>query len=196
MNAASPVLPDFDEVAAVLQRFDADVEAAEAHGVFVGAAVLSGPHAGALWIKETLGEPDSADVLGVEAGKLLARVALTTYTMLENGDMAFEPLLPSDDESLYRRTESLAMWCQGFMHGIALGAQGNDAKRVFESDIAKEILADFTEITRAAVDPDAEDSEDGERAFFELVEYIRVSAQLIFDDSKPLRETEKPDTRH
>jgi uncharacterized protein YgfB (UPF0149 family) len=45
----------------------------------------------------------------------------------------------------------------------------------------REILADFKEIARAVGD-DAAAGEDDEAAWAELVEFVRVSVQLVFDE--------------
>ena len=87
------------------------------------------------------------------------------------------------------------------MHGIAIGNQGEGqaAAKVLESEVAKEIVADFTEITRAAVDvedADAAELNQAENEFFELSEYVRISAQLVFEDSVDLRGNSSSDVKH
>jgi hypothetical protein len=49
-----------------------------------------------------------------------------------------------------------------------------------------EIVRDFTEISRATGD-DAEGDESNEQAYAELVEFIRVAAQVVFEELLPLR---------
>ena len=201
MAMAVGALPDFAELTLALEFAGISVGAAEVHGSFCGAAVLLGPHAGVVWLKEDLAECDPQAAQAAEAAKLLGQVALTSFAMLEGGQMDFRLLLPSDDESLHDRTENLAMWCQGFMHGIAIGNQGEGqaAAKVLESEVAKEIVADFTEITRAAVDvedADAAELNQAENEFFELSEYVRISAQLVFEDSVDLRGNSSSDVKH
>jgi uncharacterized protein YgfB (UPF0149 family) len=55
-----------------------------------------------------------------------------------------------------------------------------------DSGIAQEILHDFSEITQATVAPAAHDIED-EAAYMELVEYVRASVQLLFEETVALR---------
>jgi uncharacterized protein YgfB (UPF0149 family) len=53
-------------------------------------------------------------------------------------------------------------------------------------DEADEILRDITAITQVGVDP--EDSDDSnEEAYAELVEFVRVGVQLLFERLEPLR---------
>jgi uncharacterized protein YgfB (UPF0149 family) len=49
-----------------------------------------------------------------------------------------------------------------------------------------EIVRDFTEISRATGD-DADADESNEQAYTELVEFIRVAAQVVFEELLPLR---------
>ena len=49
-----------------------------------------------------------------------------------------------------------------------------------------EIVRDFTEISRATGD-DADADESNEQAYAELVEFIRVAAQVVFEELLPLR---------
>ena len=185
-------LPNYSELSLALVRAGISANAAEIHGVFCGAAVLLGPHAGAIWLKETLAECQPDNAASSEVGRSLAQVALTTFQMLENCDMSLILLLPSDDETLKERTESLALWCQGFMHGVVLGNGGDEkvVDQVFSSELSKEIIDDFAQITRAASDIEESDEDElnkGENAFFELTEYVRVSSQLVFEESACFR---------
>ena len=101
--------------------------------------------------------------------------------------MSFVMLLPSDDEELEQRTAELAKWCQGFMHGLSVaGADDPLAVALMDSGIMQEILYDFSEITRATVAPGEHDIED-EAAYMELVEFVRASVQLLFEETVALR---------
>jgi len=191
MSGAKPRLPEYDAVQTSVERGGMMSEPAELHGSFCGAAVLLGPHAGALWLKESLADTDPDNALRNESAKTLGELALTSFRMLEEGEMAFDLLIPDDDELLDNRTRALALWCQGFLHGLALASGGDKGavERVFKTPLAKEILTDFSEITRAATDPD-DASTDHETNFMELIEYVRVSVQLLFEESADLRGNE------
>ena len=56
-----------------------------------------------------------------------------------------------------------------------------------------EIVRDFTEISRASGD-EAEADESNEQAYAELVEFIRVAAQVVFEELLPLRQQAYPTT--
>jgi len=185
MNNAQTL--DFDLVEQILTAAGADWEAAEAHGAFCGRACLSGAGAIKPWAADLFGEIVADDVLGRERSAKLEALAASTLLALEAGDMAFNPLLPEDDQSLYLRTAGLVDWCHGFMHGLVAGGgadQGPQADAL-DSEVVSEILDDFSEITKAGAGDD--ESEEAESAYAELVEYVRVSAQLVYDDTAALR---------
>jgi uncharacterized protein YgfB (UPF0149 family) len=56
-----------------------------------------------------------------------------------------------------------------------------------------EIVRDFTEISRATGD-DADADDANEQAYAELVEFIRVGAQVVFEELLPLRRQVYPTT--
>lgn len=178
---------DFSAVRQLLDALSASWEPAEAHGAFCGRACLSGAAALQAWIADIAGDRDPADVLAGEHMQRLQQFAATSLLRLEGRQMDFRLLLPDDDASLEERTSSLADWCHGFMHGLssAGGADEGPFADALETDVVQEIIEDFSEITRAAVDPDG--SEEVENAFAELEEYVRVSAQLVYEETAPLR---------
>ena len=98
--------------------------------------------------------------------------------------MEFDLLIPDDDRPIEERTQALTAWCSGFLYG--LGSNGAADPQRLPGDLG-EIVRDLTEITRA--DVDASDSvEANESALAELVEFVRVGVQLVFDELEPLRE--------
>ena len=73
-------------------------------------------------------------------------------------------------------------------------------QRLAEDPLA-DIIKDMLQITRAAVDEN-DDEESNESAYAELVEYLRVAAQLTFEELAEFRyagaaaHPEKPETLH
>ncbi|NND53400.1 MAG: UPF0149 family protein [Gammaproteobacteria bacterium] len=178
---------DFSTVRGLLHALDASWEPAEAHGAFCGRACLSGSAALRDWVTDLAGDRDPADVLAGEDVQDLQRLAATSLLQLEGRQMNFRLLLPDENAPIDERTSSLADWCHGFMHGLssAGGADQGPYADALESGVVKEIIDDFSEITRAAADQDA--SEAAEFAFAELEEYVRVSVQLIYEETAELR---------
>ena len=176
-------------VGQVLSAASALWDVSEAHGACCGWACLGGAGAIQAWTAELLGSVAENDALAVERQRTLYEFAAVTLLQLEKGDLGFNPLLPSDDSSLDNRAAGLAEWCQGFMHGLAAGGNTDSdrVKKALDAGVTREILHDFSEITRAAVGQEAEAA--AEEAYAELVEYVRVSAQLIYDETARLRKT-------
>ncbi|MGQ0698463.1 MAG: UPF0149 family protein [Panacagrimonas sp.] len=104
-----------------------------------------------------------------------------TNSDLLSTEMGFEPLLPADSLPLRERVESLAAWCSGFLYGLS--SRRNLDLRVL-SEEARETLRDFSQFTQAGFDADG-DPESEETSYTELVEYIRVGAQLLFLEMRP-----------
>ena len=86
------------------------------------------------------------------------------------------------------RTAALAEWCQGFLYGLGAGAITDASGWPGE---AGEIVRDFAEITRAGVDAQ-QGEESNESAYAELVEFVRVGVQLLFEDLAAARRPPAP----
>jgi len=95
--------------------------------------------------------------------------------------MGFEPLLPDDAVPLRLRVDALASWCGGFLYGLSAHRK-LDLRSMSEE--ARETLRDFTDFTQAGFDSGG-DLETEEAAYAELVEYVRVGAQLLFLELRP-----------
>lgn len=180
----------FTTVATALREAGAPVEAAEAHGSLCAMTCLLGAAAEEAWLGETLGgKAPAADVPDV-----LRRLARATGVALAAGDMSLALLLPADDATLDARAAGLAEWCHGFAHGLA--AAGFDRiGSAAAAPVVREVLDDFAELARAGVAA-GDIGEAGEDAFSELVEFVRVSAQLVFDELAAARDTALPPVVH
>lgn len=162
----------YDDLADALARLGFKQEPAEYHGALCGALCVREP-----------GEIDPLRLLegpkGAEAGdaaQALHRLRGQSAESFVDSELGFEPLLPDDEEELARRVRALGAWCEGFLFGLATG-KPISMKSV--SPELKEIVNDFTEFTKAGVGEE-DDGEIEETAYAELVEYIRVGAQLIY----------------
>ena len=98
----------------------------------------------------------------------------------------FELFLPDDNLSIKDRTDAISQWCDGFLHGLVTGKRPEKLKEYLAKDPIDAIIKDFLEITRASADME-ENSEENETAFNEIMEYIRVSVQLIYEDLAEFR---------
>ncbi len=170
---------DYFEIQQALTEAHSVAEAAEAHGTLAGCLCATVAYRFEDWLAEILPE-GRADPRTTEA--LLGLFEITAGA-LEATQMEFAPLLPADAESIDARATALGLWCQGFLYGLGTSAI-NDAARL-PGDVG-EVVRDLTEITRVGVDA-GESAESNEGAYAELVEYVRVGVQLVFDELEPLR---------
>jgi uncharacterized protein len=140
----------------------------------VGAVCAAGNYALDDWLAEILPEGP----VPMAAGNALTALYEATVGSLRSTEMQFDLLLPDDTETLDERARALGLWCNGFLYG--LGSNGAADPRQLSADVA-EIVRDLGEISRAGVD--GQDSEEAnETAFAELVEFVRVGVQLIFEE--------------
>ncbi len=175
---------DYAQIQRSLVASHALADAAEAHGTLAGALCALGPYRFEDWLAEILPEGASAH----PADPALAMLYAATVASLSGRDMQFDILIPPDDQPIEERTRALTSWCTGFLYG--LGSNGAADPQRLPGDLG-EILRDLTEITHAGVDT-ADSMEANESALAELVEFVRVGVQLVFDELEPLREREEP----
>lgn len=178
--------PDYVEIEQLLNAQRSLTEAAEAHGTLAGCLCALVDYSFQDWLREIL--PDGR--AEAAAADTLYGLYTATAAALEQTDMEFEPLLPSDAQPLEGRTAALALWCQGFLYGLGSGSIPDAGG--LPGDVG-EIVRDLTEITRAGVDEEqGEDSNEG--AYAELVEFVRVAVQLVFEELAPVRHAPLPDS--
>jgi yecA family protein len=171
--------PDFPHIQQLLTQEHALAEASEAHGTLAGCLCGAAGYKFEDWLREILPEGHAQPA----ASETLRDVYAATLDALEQPEMGFEPLLPSDAQPIEARTTALAEWCQGFLYGLGAGNIPDASHLPGE---VGEIVRDFAEITRAGVDG-AESEESNESAYAELVEFVRVGVQLLFEELSAAR---------
>jgi uncharacterized protein len=184
-SSATPPL-DYDRLRDALAAAGAVVALAELHGGVCGALCAGGADAARRWLLDSLDDAEVGAAPAPVADDLDELIGMSSK-MLEDAELTFEPLLPSDDAPLSEQVEALAVWCQGFLSGVgstAPAASGISA----EGGALGEILRDFAEISRAALSEDEEAGHDQpDFALAEIHEYVRVSVELAFEELAPVR---------
>lgn len=178
--------PSYQRVTEALGQLGADVSAAELHGLLCGALCVA--PATSVDALALLGETPKTGG-AVDTLRALRDAAAESLADLHVG---FAPLLPEDVCDLADRARALAAWCEGFLFGFA-GRRRIELSRCSEE--LREIIADFGEFTRAGL-READDLQVEENAYAELVEYIRVGAQLVFMELREFRGGDAPATVH
>lgn len=177
----------FDLVDRTLRQLGAAEGAPEAHGSLCGIACVLGSLARSLWVASLFAADRLPGIDQEEHAGILGELAAATCTALTEGDMAFSLLLPPDEQPLACRAEGLADWCAGFMHGLGEAAGTRSTRDSLNGEITREIMEDFADIARVTLGDDENDLE-AEAAYTELVEFVRVSVQLVFDELYDLRQ--------
>ncbi|WP_253450788.1 UPF0149 family protein [Natronospira proteinivora] len=188
-------LPSHNEFARILKQAEALSEAAESHGTLTGllAAAPEGD-----WRQQWLalclqgGDQQGTVPLSANARPLFDQAYDTTQASLADLRMSFEPLLPGDDSPMAERVHALGQWCQGFLYGFSVARPGGHEGLPPQ---VKEVLDDMTRLAQVEA-PDSQGDEGDESALTEIVEYVRVAAQLVHDELR-LKDPAPPNrTRH
>ena len=171
---------EFDELDAALRRAGLATDAAEVHGTLCGMICSGIDDSYDLWMGMVFEDADADNTaVGTCAGDL-RRLYDQTHALFASDGFDIQPLLPDDNEKIETRAKCLAIWCQGFLYGLSL----SDMPGEQIPEQVQEIIADFAELTRAGVNISGEEeaSEINEKAYAELMEYVRVSAQLVYEE--------------
>ena len=173
----TPEFPAYDDAARLLHEAGVTISPAEVHGIISG--VLSAPQgARVAWQELVLGrdaQPPSA------LAQLLASLHRVTHAHLNGMECDFSPLLPGDEYSLAAQIEGLSDWCRGYLLGLHAG--GVQEGQTLPGD-AGEILRDIASISETELDASGAGEEEA-RALVEIVEYLRVGVQLVFEELQP-----------
>ena len=180
----------FDELDSALRRCGASWDAAQTHGLLTGRLAVAGVAAGPEWLLQVLEGTDEANALREECQQMLDSLYQGTYWQLTERLSEFYPLLPDDNADSAQRTQAMAHWCEAFLHGLVSSKHDQALKERLGAEPLSDIIRDMLEITRAAIDEES-DEEDNETAYIEIVEYIRVAAQLAYEELADLRHTEE-----
>ena len=182
MQAAD--VPSLETLALALSQARADCSASELHGVLTG-LLAAGARLNRATLMKTLeahADPASAFLDSVIAG--LWQLQLKTLEDLGDDELAFQPMLPDDDDDLALRVVALGDFCRGLLAGFGLGAQASHPALAQET--VRETLQDLVNI--AQVDSVDEPDEDGVIAYAELHEFVRLAVIHLFEDMAPREE--------
>jgi len=167
---------DFASAQAIITAENMKAHASELHGVLTG-LVCSGfefeDQSYLVMINDLFNNGDGL----TKAVKLLVKQIFSElWSEILDDTYSFQLMLPDDDDSIVERGHALGVWVQGF--NLGFGLQQKDSPVV--STEVKEVLTDFAEI--ANLSDEMEEDEDTEQAYFEISEYVRISALLCFTE--------------
>lgn len=173
-----------------LHSVAAEKGASEAHGILCGMICTPGDTDRAQWIAEVLAGTRPKGEAARHCLSVLAAEFDATRDEMQDAELGFQPLLPGDEAPLAERAAALGRWCDGFLLGLGLG--GLKGSRALPREAA-EVVRDFGEIGR--IDSDTGAGDEGEAAYAELLEYVRVGALLVLEHvGAPARPPRQPST--
>ena len=178
---------DHNELDAALRRCGSTWNAGQTHGLLCSRLALAGAEGASRWLAQVLADTDPENTVCTECQAMLEALCTSTWQQLSERQSDFMLLLPDDDDSPQVRTEAMGQWCEGFLHGLVSEAHGDELRECLASDPLSDIIKDLHEITRASVGEEA-DEQATDNAFSELVEYLRVAAQLTYEELAEFRE--------
>lgn len=176
---------DYFQLENALQKAEADYSTSEAQAIACGMLAVNIAADKVAWEQLIFGEIDPSDSLQVEAIKLTGELHDQCKRQLQDANLAFELLMPDEDESLLLRVSALQEWCNGFLLGVGLSGV-SDHKTLPED--TRELLADFTEIGTSG-SFDLEDEATSEEALAEISEYVRMGVLLINEELQPIKQS-------
>jgi hypothetical protein len=176
----------FDVLDRMLKSCGASWDAAQSHGLLTGRLSILGVSAGPDWLLQVLEGTEQSNALRAECQRVLDDLYQSTYWQLSERMSEFEPILPRAEDDIALRVASLGHWCEGFLHGLVSAKHGDTLRERLAAEPLSDIIRDLLQITRAGLDEES-DEEDNETAYVELVEYVRVAAQLCYEELADIR---------
>ena len=131
----------------------------------------------ATWLSQLRPESEVGDLLADEGRQALSALAGRTLDEIRCSEFGLTLLLPDDNRPLAERATALYDWVRGFL--FAWGTL--DLSDAEPSEEIREVLSDFTDITRMDLET-LEDDEQNEEALTEVSEFIRMAAMLIHQE--------------
>ncbi|MGQ8364759.1 UPF0149 family protein [Glaciecola sp. 1036] len=166
----------YDELSNQFAQQKLLVDVAEVHGILCGMLAGGMSVDNQDWITALEDVVNQGDVFSSQTKQIMVGLFNRICQEFIEPDFALTLFLPDDSAPINDRGKALVLWVQGFLLGF--GLHQSDFKTC--SDEVKEALEDFSQIAR--MDEDMSEGEDNEQALFEVVEYVRISAMLCFNE--------------
>ena len=160
--------------ATLLNTSGVPVSPAELQGLLLGRCCAGAGFTAQGWLEEAQDLFDSEVPSNLHAA-LLGLQEMVKAELVAESSVSLTLLLPSDDEALSLRTTAIGQWAQGFLSGFGANIGNTELSKE-----AREILEDFISIAQIQVDD--EEDEEGEMAYMEINEYLRVAPLFLFSE--------------
>lgn len=167
---------DFANTQAIITAENVKAHASEIHGVLTGLICAGFPFEDTSYVAMLNDLFDSTEGFSTQVKNTIKQMFNELWTDILDDAYGFQLMLPDDDDTIVERGHALSVWVQGF--NLGFGLQQKDSPVI--SDEVKEVITDFAEI--ANLSEDMEEDEATEQAYFEINEYVRISALLCFSE--------------
>jgi len=182
---------DFASVQAIITTESVPLHAAEMHGVLTGLVCAGFSFESHDYLAMITDLFNNGENLPIKVKNIVKLMFSDIWNNILDDSFSFQLMLPDDDDSIAERGHALSVWVQGFNLGFGL----HQKDTAIVSEDVKEVLSDFAEI--ANLSDEMEEDEDNEQAYFEIAEYVRISALLCFTELGVPPETKSSqDTLH
>lgn len=182
----------YTSFATLLNTSGVPVSPAELQGLLLGRCCAGAGFTAEGWLADAQDLFDNEVPSNLHAA-LLGLQDMVKAELLADSSVSLTLLLPSDDEALSLRTTAIGQWAQGFLSGFG----GNIGSTELSKD-AQEIIEDVISI--AQIEGDDEEDEEGEVAYMEISEYLRVAPLFLFSeyasDTAPATDDEEEPAVH
>ncbi|MFC4700248.1 UPF0149 family protein [Glaciecola siphonariae] len=166
----------YEQFSTTLSQHNVVVDGAEVHGIICGMLAGGMTVDDQSWLEALADVVNQGDDFAPELKTMITSVYNQVCQQFIEPDFALAMCLPDDASPINERGQALMQWVQGFMLGFGL----HQADLSKCSEDVKEALEDFSQIAR--MDEQMSEDEESEQALFEVVEYVRISAMLCFNE--------------
>jgi len=184
---------DFDWLANIYTSHGAINHPSELHGLMIGEMVGNMKRTPGDWLEQVMSHM-GVEELNTERQSNLVEDLIELYKVngegIDQDSSSFCMLLPDDEYGLPERLDSLAIWVRGFLEGLAISSS---EKLAGIGDDLQEILKDLVEICN--LDSRVASSEEGEKEYFEISEYVRIGVLNLYAElNEPPESVSKTDS--
>lgn len=177
MSESEHVTTLYDKLQPFLKPYHLRVTASYLFG-FMAGRILEGQHEADICLEEIIPHMTTNNNLVKDITSLWENMFSFTAENLRSSWVALDQMLPNAGMPLSMRLYSMAEFLEGFLAGIH---EETLAHAFQDPDKLTEVLEDFKSITQ--MDIDEQESEENEKYFTELEEYIRVGVMLFVEHS-------------
>ena len=114
--------------------------------------------------------------------KMIIFVEKKIIETFHSDNMDFQPIISSEKMPIDIRVNDLSSWCSSYIYGLGIGEIDLNNLADSSSSNIEEIIKDIVEISKVSLsETELQHTRDAGFDFEEIFEYIRVSAQILFE---------------